>query len=361
MLNKKREILLKIKEILFCCFVFTLVSCTSLKNVKNKNKNSTDWIKTKEISNFYPKEKFLSSVGLGKSPETAKNNADEELSSYFSAFVKTNSFFKENFSTDNDEISSKKEFVKTVFVNSEIKLFALKHSDVCFDKNSQNYVLCAYINREEGLDFVEPKIQEKSACINSFFQKAKSESENFYKIIFLNKVLNESQDFYDLYYFLLGINSEKAKKYFFITEEIKNSRELIFELKQNAKIFIKADADVENRIKTKLAEVFSKEGFSVVDVLETSVNKGTNFYTANIFVDFKIFENNGIFTSYPSLNIYIKEINPFFKEKTLVSFEKRFGKISSYEKEMCKRLVMQRIENELENNFIKEVINGSGY
>ncbi len=358
MIIKKGEILLKIKEILFCCFVFTFVSCASLKN---KNINSPDWIKIKEISNFYPKEKFLSSVGVGKSPEIAKNNADAELSSYFSAFVKSNSFFKENFSSANDEISSQKEFVKTVFVNSEIKLFALKHSDVCFDKNSQNYVLCAYINREEGLDFVEPKIQEKSACINSFFQKAKSESENFYKIIFLNKVLNESQDFYDLYYFLLGINSEKAKKYFFITEEIKNSRELIFELKQNAKIFIKADADVENRIKTKLAEIFSKEGFAVVDVSEISVNKGTNFYTANIFVDFKIFENNGIFTSYPSLNIYIKEVNPFFKEKTLVSFERRFGKISSYEKEMCKRMFMQRIENELENNFIKEVINGSGY
>lgn len=44
-----------------------------------------------------------------------------------------------------------------------------------------------------------------------------------------------------------------------------------------------------------------------------------------------------------------------------MSFEKRFGKISSYEKEMCRRLVMQRIENELENNFIKEVMNDSKY
>ena len=309
-----REILLKIKEFLFWLFVFlagfNIISCTTLKNAQNVN--SLDWIKIKETSDVYPKERFLSSVGIGKTPEIAKNNADAELSSYFSVFVKSNSFFKENFSTANDEISSQKEFVKTVFLNSETKLFALKHSDVYFDRDSQNYVVYAYINREDALIFVEPKIQEKAACIDSFFQKAKSENENFYKIIFLNKVLNESQDFYDLYYFLLGINSEKAKEYFFITEEIKKSIKQIFELKQKSKIFIKADVDVEDRIKTKLAEIFSKEGFLVVDVSENSVNNGTNFYTVNIFVDFKIFENNGIFTSYPNLNIYIKDMNPFF-------------------------------------------------
>ncbi len=65
---------MKIKEILFWSFVFLAgfktVGCTTLKNTKNGNFSGL--LKELEISNFYPKEKFLSSVGVGKTPEIAK-------------------------------------------------------------------------------------------------------------------------------------------------------------------------------------------------------------------------------------------------------------------------------------------------
>lgn len=332
------------------CFVIfiSLISFISCATKINKVDKMPLWAKSQTISTVFPNNDFIATIGFGADKELASLHADSELSLYFSYFIENKISANEFLSNERDLNIRKREILKSVFIKNSTKLFALRHTEYYFDKQLNQYIVCAYINRNEALNLIEPKLTSESIKIERLYEESKKQEEPFLKILLLNSILYNSNDFYNLYFFLYGIKQENAKLFSYIDNMIQTVYLKNKKLKQNAVIFIDVHGDVSNRIKTKFYELFSKSGFVVADCKNSNAA-----YILDINVDAIISNTDEIFISYPKLSAFIKRTDGII----LSSFSKQFEKISSYKKESCERMILKRMENEVEKNFFSECLN----
>lgn len=337
-----------IKLFLFCGVTFLLFGCASTG--LEKQNDAPLWLYSDTIPQIFPNEEFLARTAFADDAESARLRADSELSSFFSAEIQSCAYADETFLNSQDSFGSKTNKIRNlsrqIEVSSHGELVALCHTDVFFDKGRKQFAVCAYINREEAWNLLEPRLRSKSQGLEKAYQKSHGEKERFTKIILLNSVLKESDEFYSLYFLACGIVPKKAESFSKIDTLIQNAESESLRLKTLTKILIQADGDDKERLKTKLSEIFSKEGFSVGD--DGAV------YSVNVKTAFAISENGGIFISYPQISLLVRNADGI----VLSSWAKQISKISAYTREACERMVWGRIEKELESNFIEECLNG---
>lgn len=321
------------------------VGCASSKIREPQNKEIPLWASNETINQIFPEEDFIARIGFGETENFARLNADSELSTYFSAKIENTVFASENYVNQNDETSVQKQLSKNISLEGNSELFALRHTDSYFDKKRGTFIVCAYINRNEAWNLTEAKLNSISKAINSLYSESQKSNENFFKIIQFHSVLQKSEEFYKLYFLAEGIAPQKAKEFHTTQGIIQNAQNEIVKLKQKSVIFVNVQGDDSGRIKTKISEVLSKNGFSVSDFRRDS----DSFYSLNANVNIEISENGGFFVCYPQISLSVKTA----EGNTISSFAKSFEKVASYTKESCSRMVFSKIENELEKNFIK--------
>lgn len=321
------------------------VGCASSKIREPQNKEIPLWASNETINQIFPEEDFIARIGFGKTEIFARLNADSELSTYFSAKIENTVFASENYVNQNDETSVQKQLSKNISLEGNSEVFALRHTDSYFDKKRGAFIVCAYINRKEAWSLIEPKLNSVSKAVNSLYSESQKSNENFFKIIQLHSVLQKSEEFYKLYFLAEGIVPQKAKQFYTTQGIIQNSQNESVKLKQNSVIFANVQGDDSGRIKTKVSEVLSKNGFSVSDFRRDSDSS----YSLNANVNIEISENCGFFVCYPQISISVKTA----EGKTVFSFSKQIEKVASYTKESCERMALSKLEKEIEENFIK--------
>ncbi len=322
------------------------VGCESSKIREPKNNEVPLWTSYETINQVFPEEDFIARIGFDETADFARLNADSELSTYFSAKIENAVFASENYVKQNDETSVQRQISKNISLEGNSELFALRHTDSYFDKKRGTFIVCAYINRKEAWNLIEPKLNSISKAINSLYSESQKQDENFFKIIQVNSALKKSEEFYKLYFLAEGIVPQKAKQFYTTQEIIRNAENESVRLKQKSVIFVNVQGYDSERIKTKVSEVLSKNGFSVSDFRRDS----DLACSVNVNMNIEISENGGFFVCYPKISLSVKTA----EGKTISSFAKSFEKIASYTKESCSRMVFSKIENELEENFISQ-------
>lgn len=301
------------------------------------------WTSYETINKIFPKTDFIARIGTGTNENSAKLNADSELSLYFSANIKNTISSSENYLNNNDIPLIQKQFSKNILLEGNSELFGLQHTDYFYDKKRKTFIICAYINKKAAWNLIEPKLSEIQDSINFLYKESQKQEENFLKILELNSVLQKSDEFFNLYFFAMEIMPQKAKNFSLVQEVIKNAKNESLKLKQECAIFVNVQGDSFERIKTKISEIFSKNGFSVATLKN---EKFSYFVDATVNTD--VLENNNFFVCYPQISIYIKNTSG----KTIFSFSKNYEKIASYTKESCKQMALARLENEINENVI---------
>lgn len=323
--------------------------CASTETRTARNQKDTPlWTSYETLGEVFSEDDFLARIGSGATETLARMNADSELSLYFSAKIESTVLASENYLNQNDRTSAQRQIVKSSLLEGNSDLAALRHTDFYFDEKHKIYTVCAYINRNEAWNLIEPKLSAVSDSINSLYAESKEQSEKFLRIIQLNDALQKSDEFYNLYFLAAGIVLQKAKAFSATQKIIQSAQNESARLKQESVILVNVKGDDSGRIKTKITEILSKGGFAV-----TSSRSESSLYTADTAVNAEISENGGFFVSYPQISVSIRTA----AGKTLSSFAKQLEKVASYTKESCRAMALSRIENELEENLISGCLN----
>lgn len=324
-----------------------LFSCASTK--KETNKSIPLWADAQTIYQFFPQEKYIACVGYGNTEENARLNSDAELASYFNHSVSVQTCAIETLKNNYKTTDITRSIEREIQISSQTDFVALHHTEPYFINSTNKYIVCAYIEKKEAWEILEPKLISEASAIESAYKKSQIEKELFQRIILLNEVQNHSKYFYDIYYQVVAILPEEAIHFSKYDGIIQTVQIELKKLKPEASISIKIQDDKTNRIKTKLYEVFSKEGFSIVT--------GAALYSIDVLIECEISEKGEAFVSYPNISILIKKNNG----KTISSWAKQIPKVAAYTKEACERMVLNKIEKELDSVFINEVLNNRSF
>lgn len=323
-----------------------LLSCAS---TKKDNKSIPLWVDSQTIYQAFPREDYIASVGYGNTDENARLNADAELASYFYHSVSVQTVATETMKNYYETTDISRKIEREIQSLSQTEFVALHHTEPYFNKSNNKYIVCSYIDKKEAWQILKPKLTSESSAIERAYKKSQIENELFQRIILLNEVQNHSKRFYDIYYQVVAILPEEAVPFSKYDGIIQTVQIELKRVKPEASISIKIQDDKTNRIKTKLYEVFSKEGFSIVT--------GAALYSIDVLIEFEISEKGEAFVSYPNISILIKKNNG----KTISSWAKQIPKVAAYTKEACERMVLNKIEKELDSVFINEVLNNRSF
>ena len=111
---------------------------------------------------------------------------------------------------------------------------------------------------------IEPKLKSTSTTFEKAYRAAHAEPDSLMRVIALSEAQKQAEDFYNVYYIALGIVPEKAKKYLDTDSLIQHSYRDNKELRHNTSFSIQISGDDTGRIQTKLTELLSKSGFSLI-------------------------------------------------------------------------------------------------
>ncbi len=314
--------------------------CVSKQSLDSHNSIPL-WLSNETINEVFPNEDYLAFVSYGKTLENARANADTELSSYFNQKIESSVLGEELFVEKNDVYHSQKNLTKTVKISTESDLIALRHTDPYYNKVEENYYICSYINRSEAWNLLEPKLNSSIKSFEQYKDRSKMELDIFKKLKLQNKALVYGQDFYKSYYLAIGIYPEKAESYSNIDLEIRELESTNFLLKNKNPFSIICNGDNSNRIITKIEELLSGDGLIV--------SQTNAIYCLRVNCNYDVQEIGETFVVYPQINILIETRDGVSQ----ASFSKQLSKVSSYTKDAAERLALNKIEIELENNFIQ--------
>lgn len=329
-------------SILLIVSIILFFSCATVS--KNEKNRIPLWADLENISSVFPEKEYIARFGYGETSESAKLNADAELSVYFNNEILTHTSATEVLENKNTNTDIIRKLNRKIEISSNAELVALRHTDSWFDKSRNRYVVCAYINRNEAWQILQPKIESETTAFSKLYEESKKQSDTIKKIIFVTSALKQVDLFYEYYYLAMSLIPEKATQYSGIEKRIQQA---IFDnktLKTETALKIIFSGDDTWRVQSKLAQILSEDGFPIGN---------TSFkYKVNAITKIEIAENNGIFISYPQISVVIET-----KEGIVIaSWAKQFKKVSAYNWNACERMCINKIEKELEDNFISEIL-----
>lgn len=323
----------------------TLILFSCATNNIQQNESIPLWTSQETIEDIYPSKDYLTAIGTGTTPQSAKLNADSELAVFFNQTIKSDTSAQEKLRNQNNHTEISKSIERNIEISSSAELIALKHTDAYFDKKRNSYYVCSYINRNEAWELLEPKLLSSVSSFETAYSNINHSNDAISKILLQNSALNSSQTFYTYYFLAAGIVPEKASIFLKYDNQI---QQLIIEntlQKQKTIILVQIENDSTNRIKTLLEELLKKNGFTIAQQNEDYKLHGT--------VSYILQESGNFYITYPQLEILISNNN----RTDITGFSRQLGKVSSYTKEATERMAINKLETELKSTFISECFN----
>jgi len=324
------------------CILFSLIiSCASNPHSSSR---IPDWISYETINHVFPENEYLARTRSGVTPYAAQINADSELSAYFNQNIKSITQAEDNYLNKNNSTTSQKTLSRSITITSDSELIGLRHTDSYFSKKENLYYICAYINRNEAWNLIEPKLKIFTTNFENTKISCKNESEPFNRVILQNRILKEADDFYKLYYLAYCLSPDNTKNYSHIDTQLQKLSQENFNLKNTIKLQIITNSNTSDQIKIKTEELLTKEGF-VISQTKTS-------YLATINTNIIAEKTNEIYSVYPQFQISITKSDG----TALANYSKQLNKISSYTKETAERLAINKLTTDLDNNLINNLL-----
>jgi len=238
-----------------------LVSCTSAPDTPQP-----EWVL--RINSVYPRETYLAQQGRGKTKAEAQSMGSAALSSFIQQEVSVESSRRISILTEGDVTSETRQTGEAVTVKTEESLRFVRYSeDTWFDKGTREYVIVAYIERDEAWkDFYESQSKRAAEALLALYGTAEKERDPFTSVRRYAGVRSyaNGDEFGKPRSFAQVIYPSKADALFAeadaavsaLPERIKTAR-------QAASLFIDCPADLDSLIANAAAAAFGAAGFPV--------------------------------------------------------------------------------------------------
>lgn len=300
---------------------------------------SPKWIT--DLEKVFPSKKFIRAIGEAGSETAAKKAAVSAVAEYFNQEISTQTFVAQSIHKADSDYQEEAEIAQKIVSSAGASLFALEYTSSFYDKRTQKYFVCAYLERSTAWKIISQKVDVAMAAYKETVRDVESQTEPLAKIIMLNKAEKVFDDFFELYKTALVIYPNKCGGMTDFAKKSSVDLAQLYLLRNQTAITITTRGDKQNRIQTKLASILSANG-----LLAASQN-GNYTLTANI--SWNESEFNGVYSSYPQIQITITK-----DSRTIASYSGQCEKCSAYNYDTMIRSAIFSLEELLEDHFFSE-------
>lgn len=301
--------------------------------------DSPKWIT--DLEKVFPSEKYIRAIGEAGSETAAKKAAVSAVAEYFNQEISTQTFVAQSIHKADSDYQEKADIAQNIVSTSGATLFALEYTSSFYDKRSQKYFVCAYLERSTAWKIISQKVDVAMVAYKEAVREAESLAEPLSKIIMLNKAEKIYEDFVELYKTALVIYPNKCDGMTSFAKKASADMAQLDLFKNQASITITTKGDKQNRIQKKLASILSSH-----DLLVASQNGS---YTLNANISWNESEFNGVYSSYSQIQITITN-----GTKNIASYSCQCEKTSAYNYDTMTRSAIFSLEELLDEHFFSE-------
>ena len=322
----------KIARAIFCfLLMLVILSCTSVPKTEKPL-----WADSFSVNQVFPSSEYITASGYAKKKEMAASVADGNLASYFSKEVSAVTRADQRLSNTEE---ARENISREIIIKSQIELFGIKHTEYYFDSQSKNYIVCAYISREEAWAVLEQKLNIQYSSLSKNISQVKNQ-KGLKAVIKANKILSNTSDFEDLYYTALFIFPNRCEKYSGLMEDIMNLKQRLPSLTREVKIKINTKGDGDGRFYSKISSLVTDAGFTVC-------KSGEN-HIMSVDVDIAEQITGKVHAVYPQISVVVSD-----GKEVVSSFSKSLEKVAAFNSASVQKMTLSRIENVLEEEFVE--------
>lgn len=310
------------------------ISCASVPKTEKPL-----WADSLFINQVFPSSEYITALGYANKKEMAASVADGNLAAYFSKEI--SSYTKAVQTLSNTERNTEN-LSREIIVKSQIELFGIKHTECYFDSQSKNYIVCAYISRNEAWKILTQKLSVVQKAFKTACAFAAKEAEPFRKVLVMNRTVSLEKDFLNLYKMALIVYPKRCEVYTKTAERIAGEKQAVSELKRNLTVSVFLNGDFSTQLRPKFERVLSQNGFTV------SQNGAYKLMAA---VRAEQIQHSEMFFCTPQLEVIIEG-----KTGIVASFAAEAEKFSAYNAQTVERVTILHIEEIIDGKFVQECL-----
>ena len=292
-----------------------------------------------DLEKEFPSNKFVRAAGQGLTESSAKNAALCELASFFGQTIGFEVRSEQKFFHQDSKVGERERLWLNSMSVGEAELYCVRFAKTYFDKRTQKYFSCAYIDKAELLEVLERKISRALEDCDAAAQSASAENDSLRKILLLSKAQKLYKTFCGLCDTALMVDPNSCARFF---ERSKRAAACLSELpalKKSSPIFVTASGDKNGRVRAKLSQLLLEQGLELANykgVYELSVNVQWNESVAG-----------DVCSSVPQIQIELAG-----KNCHAASFAGKCDKVSAYNRETLELLELFELESLLDERFV---------
>ena len=288
----------------------------------------------------FPSEKYVRAIGEGVTESAAKKSALAELSSYFSQTIIAESESYQKLRQTGAGNVTNSDLLESVIIHSDTELFCVRYTDAWTEPKSKKIYVCAFIDRKEAWDLITQKMKGLEDKCNQLSKLADNEKESFKKLLLLTKARPLYSKYSGLYEKAVGLFPKCGEQFEAFIRKMDDYMNELMLLKAFTAIQVKVSGDKGNSIYSKITELLMQKGFLISSDGRNQLSATVNWNEAKL---------NEIYSAYPNIKIVISG-----NGRTFASFNGECEKVAAYNLESMQRSAIARLEELLEESFIKE-------
>lgn len=288
----------------------------------------------------FPSEKYVRAIGEGATESAAKKSALAELSAYFSQTIIAESESYQKIHQAGAGNGTSSDLRERVIVHSDTELFCVRYTAAWTDPKSKKIYVCAFIERKEAWDLITQKMKGLEDKCNQLSKLADNEKEPFKKLLLLTKFRPLYFEYYELYEKTVVLFPKHGEQFEAFIRKMEGYMNELMLLKSSTAIQIKVAGDKGNSIYAKISELLTRNGFLISSDGRYQLSATVNWNEAKL---------NEVYSAYPNIKICITG-----NGQTFASFNGECEKVAAYNQESMQRSAIFRLEELLEESFVKE-------
>ena len=119
-----------------------------------------------DLEKVFPSEKYIRAIGEAGSETAAKKAAVSAVAEYFNQEISTQTFVAQSIHKNDSDYQEKADIRQNIVSTSGASLFALEYTSSFYDKRSQKYFVCAYLERSTAWKIFSQKVDVLKKCTN---------------------------------------------------------------------------------------------------------------------------------------------------------------------------------------------------
>lgn len=152
-----------------------------------------------DLEKAFPSDLYIRAVGEGVSESSAKKVALSELSAYFHQTISFQTQSLKRIDREDSYFKETADVRQKLNTSTESELFSVQYTKSFYDKNSNKFYICAYIEKDHAWNVISQKMDITAGACKSYLDSVKNEPEDLLKVINLNRAEKFFAKFNSLY------------------------------------------------------------------------------------------------------------------------------------------------------------------